>query len=68
MHLSEEVVCQSAIIIESTQVCAANVADLELLVAGWARGILEVLEVALISLLLVLRRADLVHFVKGHGN
>jgi hypothetical protein len=31
VHLSEEVICQSSVIIESTQVCAAHVADLELL-------------------------------------
>lgn len=31
VHLSEEVICQSSVIIESTQVCTAHVADLELL-------------------------------------
>lgn len=34
--------------------------------AGRARGILEVLEVAFTCLFLVLCRANLVHFVEGH--
>ena len=63
VHLPEEMVCQAAVIIETAQVCTANVAHLELLMPGWAGGILEVLQVALTHFLLVFGSADLVQFV-----
>lgn len=66
MHLSKEVICQSSVVVESTQVGTAYVADLQLLVARGTGGILEVLEVALAALLLMFRCADLVHFRQGH--
>jgi hypothetical protein len=33
VHLSKEVICQTAVVVETRQVSAANVADLKLLVA-----------------------------------
>lgn len=69
MHLSEEMIRQSSVIIKSTKVGAAHVADLQLLVAGRSGGILEVLQVALGIFLLVFRGADLVHLSQSrcHG-
>jgi len=66
MHLSKEVICQPSVVVESTQVGTADVADLQLLMARRTRGILEILEIALAGLLLVFRRADFVHFRHGH--
>lgn len=66
VHLSEEVICQSSIVVESTQVGTADVADLQLLVTRRTGGILEVLEVALASLLLMFGGAHFVHFGHGH--
>lgn len=66
MHFSEEVIRQSSVVIKSTEVGPAHVADLQLLVAGWAGGILEVLQVALGCFLLVFRGADLVHLIQSH--
>lgn len=66
MHLSEEVIGQASVIVESAEVGAANVADLQLLVARWTGGILEILELTLACFLLVLCCVDLVHFVQGH--
>lgn len=68
VHLSEEVVCQSSVVIESTQVGTADIAYLQLLVARRTGGILEVLKVTLTGLLLVFGGADLVHFGHGHCN
>jgi hypothetical protein len=66
MHLSEEVIRQSSVIIKSAEVGATHVADLQLLVAGRSGCILEVLQVTLGSFLLVFRGANLVHFVQSH--
>lgn len=66
MHFSEEVVRQTPVVIESAEVGAANVADLQLLVTRRTGGILEVLELAFAGLLLVLCGADLVHLIQGH--
>lgn len=60
MHLAEEMISQSAVIIETTQIRAAHVADLQFLVPRWTRCILEILQVALAYLLLVFGRPDLV--------
>lgn len=65
MHLAEEVVRQSSVIVESAQVRAAHVTDLQLLVTRWTGCILQVFEIALDSLLLVLCGADLVHLIQG---
>lgn len=66
VHLAEEVVCQAPVVIQSAEVGAADVADLQLLVTGRTGGVLKVLEVALACFLLVFRGADLVHLVHGH--
>lgn len=68
MHLSEEVIRQTTVVIQSTEVCAAHIADLQFLVARGAGGILEVFEFALTSFLLVFGGADLVEFVEGEGD
>ena len=64
VHLSEEVIRQPAVVVKTRQVGTANVTDLQLLVAGWTRGILKVLEIALQTFLLVLGGPDLVHFTE----
>lgn len=64
MHLSEEMIRQPAVVVKTRQVSTANVADLQLLVAGWTRGILKVLEIALKIFLLVFGGADFVHFTE----
>lgn len=65
MHLSEKVICQPAVVVKARQVSTANIADLQLLVTGWARSILKVLEIALETFLLVLGGANFVHFTEG---
>lgn len=65
MHLAEEVIRQSSVVIKSTEVGSTDVADLQLLVAGRAGSILEVLQVALGIFLLVFRGADFVHLVQS---
>lgn len=69
MHLSKEVVCQSTVVIKTTQVCAAHVADLQFLVARRTGGILEVLQFPLARLFLVFGRAGFMQFVEreSHG-
>lgn len=66
MHLSEEVIRQSSVIIKSAEVGATHVADLQLLVTGRSGSILEILQVALGIFLLVFRSADLVHLIQSH--
>lgn len=66
VHLAEEVVCQSSVIVQSAQVRAAHVADLQLLVARWPGCILQVLEITLEGFLLMLCGPDFVHLVQGH--
>lgn len=68
VHLPEEMIRQAAVIVETAQVCAAHVADLQLLVPGWARGILEILQVALADFFLVFGGADLVQLIQGEGD
>lgn len=68
VHLSEEMIRQTTVVIESTKVCAAHVADLQFLVAGGAGGILEIFEFALAGFLLVFGSANLVEFVEGEGD
>lgn len=65
MHLSEEMVRQPTIVIETTQVRAADIAHLQFLMTRRTGGILEVLQFAFTCFLLVLRGADLVQFVQG---
>ena len=64
MHFSKKVVCQSTIVVKTTQVCAAHVANLQFLVARGTGGILEVLQFPLTRLLLVFGSAGFVQFVK----
>lgn len=63
MHFSKEVIRQSAVVIETTEVCAAHVADLQLLVTGGAGGVLEVLEFPLAGFFLVFGGAGFVELV-----
>lgn len=65
MHLSEEMVRQPTIVIETTQVRAADIAHLQLLVTRRSGGILKILQFSLTRFLLVLGCADLVKFVQG---
>lgn len=65
VHFSKEVVRQSAVVIETTEVCAAHVADLQLLVTRGAGGVLEVLQFSLAGFLLVFGGAGLVELVVG---
>lgn len=65
VHLAVEVVRQAAVVVEAGEVGAADVADLQLLVARGPRGVGEGLELALTHLLLVLGGADLVQLVEG---
>lgn len=69
MHFPEEMIRQSTVVVKATQIRAAYVADLQFLMTGWTRGILEIFQFPLIGLFLVLGGADLVQFVKcdGHG-
>ena len=69
MHFSKEVVCQSTIVVKTTQVCAAHIANLQFLMARRTGGILEVLQFPLTRFLLVFGRAGFVQFVKrkSHG-
>jgi hypothetical protein len=60
VHFAEEVVGQPAIVIETTQIGSADVADLQLLMTGGTGGILEILEFALARLFLVFGGTDLV--------
>lgn len=68
VHLAVEVVRQPAVVVEPGEVRAADVADLQLLVARGPRGVGEGLEFALARLLLVLGGADLVELVEGEGD
>lgn len=68
VHLAEEVIRQTTVVIQSTEVCAAHVADLQFLVAGGAGCVLKVLELALAGFLLMFGRADLVKFVEGESD
>ena len=69
MHFSKKVVCQSTIVVKTTQVCAAHIANLQFLMARRTGGILEVLQFPLTRLLLVFGSAGFVQFVKrkSHG-
>lgn len=63
VHFTEEMIRQSTIVIETTQICAANIAYLQLLMTRRARGILQILQFALARFLLVFGCADLVQFI-----
>lgn len=65
MHLTIEVVRQPAIVVEPAEVCAADVADLQLLVARGPAGVGEGLEVSLALLLGLLGLADLEVLLDG---
>jgi len=60
MHFAVEVICQPPIIVQTTQVRSAHVADLQLLVPTWPRRIRQSLKLPLRSLLLMLGRPHLV--------
>ncbi len=47
VHLSIEVIRQSSIVVEPRQIRSADVADLQLLVAGWTTGVAEILKLTL---------------------
>lgn len=66
VHLSKEMIRQPPVVVEPTQVRTADIADLQLLVTRWPRGILQILEVSFVGFFLVLRRADFVQFVHSH--
>ena len=63
MHLAEEVICQAAIVIKAREVCATDVAHLQLLVAGWTRGVGERFKLALLVFLLNLQQSDAVELL-----
>lgn len=65
MHLAEEVICQSAVVIEATEVGTAHVADLELLVSGRPPGLGEVAQHLFRLFLLELLYTELVEFLHG---
>lgn len=60
MHFAKEVIRQPAVIVQSTEIGTANIADLQFLVARRTRGILKILKFSFARLLLVFCRADLV--------
>lgn len=68
VHLPVEVIRQPAIIVESTQIGTANVADLQLLVARRAGRVSKVFELALAGLFLVFGCADLEQLVISLGD
>lgn len=47
MHLAEEMVCKSTIIVKSAEVCAAYIADLKFLMSRRSRCVGESLQLAL---------------------
>lgn len=65
MHFAVEVICQAAVVVEAAQVGAADVADLQLLVAAGTGGVGQGLEFALLVFFGGFGGADFVEF--GHG-
>lgn len=65
MHFAIKVIRQPAIVVQTTQVGAAHVADLQLLVAGGAGRVGEGFQLALLFFLGDFGGADFVEF--GHG-
>jgi hypothetical protein len=63
MHFTEEVVRESTIVVETTEVRATDVTDLELLVAGGTRSIGKGLELPFAGLFLMLGGSNFVEFV-----
>jgi hypothetical protein len=68
VHLSVEVICEAAIVIEATEVCATDVADLEFLVARGPRRIGQRLQLALALRLGLYRLPDPEELVLGAGD
>ena len=65
MHLPVKVIGEAPVVIETAEVGAADVADLELLVARGARGVGELLELALALGFGLAGLVDAVHLVDG---
>lgn len=66
MHLAEEVVGETAVVVEAREVCAADVADLQFLVSRRARGVRESLELTFLVLLLNLQQPDAMELLHCH--
>jgi len=47
MHLAVEVIREAPVIVQSTQICATDITDLQLLMTGWTRSLAERFELAL---------------------
>lgn len=69
MHLAVEMIRQSSIVVQSTQIRTTHVADLQFLMAAGARGVGQGFEVALFFFFAGLGGADFVEFGVGsvHG-
>lgn len=68
MHLAIKVVGQSAVVVQSTQIGATDVAHLQFLMSARARGVRERFQFAFLLLLGRLGSADLVEFCHGRGD
>ena len=68
MHLPIKVIRQPPIIIQSAQIRAANITDLEFLMAGRARGIAQGFEFALFFFFCGFGDANFVVFGYGEGD
>lgn len=68
MHLAVKVVSQPAVVVEPAEVGAADIADLQLLVAGRARGVGQGLELLLALGFLLAGLADAEELVLGAGD
>lgn len=65
VHLAEEMISQTAIIIKAGEIRAADVADLQFLMSRRSRGILKQLELSLQLLLLRPDRAQVVEILRS---
>lgn len=68
MHLPIKVIRKATIIIQATEICAADVAHLQFLMSRGSRGVRYVFQFALASFLLVLCGADFEEFGHGKGD
>lgn len=64
MHLSEEMIRQPTVVVQATQIRAANVTHLQFLVPRWAGRVLKVLQFPFARLFLMFRSADFMQFVE----
>jgi hypothetical protein len=69
MHFAEEMVRESTVVVETTEVCATDVADLEFLVARGTRRIGEGLQFPFAAFFLVFGGSNFVELVdcKAHA-